>query len=206
MATEGSRRPVRVCLLGGGGFLGSHLAERLLTESWCRVEVIDTSVSKLEHLPQRNLRVTRVSIATPGVIASAVERSDVMVSLTALCNPSLYNTEPLAVIAANYGDLVPLVELCCRQGKRLVHFSTCEVYGYGTPRIPNGQGPHSLVEDETPLTLGPVDRERWTYACAKQLLERTIWAYGQHHGLRFSIVRPFKRDRTTDGLSVRIRW
>ena len=39
--------------------------------------------------------------------------------------------------------------------------------------------------------LGPVHRERWTYACAKQLLERTIWAWGQHGELPFTIVRPF---------------
>ena len=48
-----------------------------------------------------------------------------------------------------------------------------------------------MVEDETALFLGPVARERWTYAAAKQLLERVIWAHGRHGGLPFTIVRPF---------------
>jgi UDP-apiose/xylose synthase len=48
-----------------------------------------------------------------------------------------------------------------------------------------------MSEDETALFLGPVHKERWSYACAKQLLERVIWAHGQHAGLPFTIVRPF---------------
>jgi UDP-apiose/xylose synthase len=36
-----------------------------------------------------------------------------------------------------------------------------------------------------------VQKERWSYAAAKQLLERLIWAHGRHHGLAFTIVRPF---------------
>jgi UDP-apiose/xylose synthase len=46
-------------------------------------------------------------------------------------------------------------------------------------------------EDTTPLVLGPVRAQRWCYASAKQLLERTLYAYGFEHGLRYTIVRPF---------------
>src|SRR6185295_2961621 len=48
-----------------------------------------------------------------------------------------------------------------------------------------------MHEDETALALGPVHKERWSYACAKQLLERVIWAHGRHAGLPFTLVRPF---------------
>jgi UDP-apiose/xylose synthase len=48
-----------------------------------------------------------------------------------------------------------------------------------------------MHEDDTALFLGPVARERWSYACAKQLLERVIWGHGQHRGLDFTIIRPF---------------
>lgn len=48
-----------------------------------------------------------------------------------------------------------------------------------------------MNEDRSPLVLGPVGRERWTYACAKQLLERLIWACGRHRDLPFTIIRPF---------------
>ena len=48
-----------------------------------------------------------------------------------------------------------------------------------------------MIEDETALWLGPVHKERWSYACAKQLLERVIFAQGRHAGLPFTIIRPF---------------
>ena len=48
-----------------------------------------------------------------------------------------------------------------------------------------------MNEETSALWLGPLHRERWTYACAKQLLERVIFASGRHHGLPFTIVRPF---------------
>ncbi|HEV3032934.1 MAG TPA: NAD-dependent epimerase/dehydratase family protein, partial [Polyangia bacterium] len=109
---------------------------------------------------------------------------------TALCNPSLYNTRPLDVIDANYTDLVPLVKLCAARGVRLVHFSTCEVYGRRALDAGGHETP-TMNEETTGMFLGPVDRERWTYACAKQLLERVIWAHGLHGALDFTIVRPF---------------
>jgi UDP-apiose/xylose synthase len=111
-------------------------------------------------------------------------------SLNALCTPALYNTSPLEVIDASFTDLVPVVKACAKAGRHLVHFSTCEVYG----RVSlDGEGRPAVAmnEDSGGLFLGPVSRERWSYACAKQLLERVVWAYGEHGGLAFTIVRPF---------------
>jgi len=39
--------------------------------------------------------------------------------------------------------------------------------------------------------LGPIDKTRWIYSCAKQMMDRVIWAYGAQHGLRFTLFRPF---------------
>jgi UDP-apiose/xylose synthase len=130
------------------------------------------------------------SIDAPGLLDELTSRCDTVVSLTALCNPSLYNTQPLAVIDANYTDLVPLVKSCAARGRRLIHFSTCEVYGRAGlegPGVPVAR----MSEARTGFFLGPVEQERWTYACAKQLLERLIWAHGHHGGLDFTIIRPF---------------
>jgi UDP-apiose/xylose synthase len=179
-------QPRRICLLGGGGFLGAHLVQALIERTPHRLVVIDTSFAKLESLPGGlgdRLRLRRADIRSPGVLVLAVGESDVLLSLTALCNPALYNTQPRAVIEASFSDLVPLVSLCTTQRRWLVHFSTCEVYGKTIP-------PAALSE-ESPMQLGPIDRERWTYACAKQLLERLIWARGAHDGLPFTIIRPF---------------
>jgi UDP-apiose/xylose synthase len=183
-------RPERIAVLGAGGFIGSHLVPALLaSREAVELTAVDLTFRKLDTRDPR-LRLVEAPIDRPGLLDEITSRASVVVSLTALCNPSLYNTRPLDVIDASYTDLVPLVKLCATRGVRLVHFSTCEVYGrraldaHGTPTL-------TMNEESTGMFFGPVDRERWTYACAKQLLERVIWAHGAHGGLDFTIVRPF---------------
>ena len=181
--------PRRIAVLGAGGFIGSHLVPALLDRGAAEVDAVDFDFVKLMTFDSRVRRVA-ADIGEPGLIEEIVDRADVVISLTAICNPSLYNTQPLAVIDASYTDLVPLVRCCAIRGKRLVHFSTCEVYG-SMALGASGRPVSTMNEETTGHFLGPVDRERWTYACAKQLLERVIWAHGRHHGLDFTIVRPF---------------
>lgn len=182
-------RPLRIAVLGAGGFIGSHLVPALATRLKASVEAIDVNFDKLAPGPGRIERI-QASIREPGLLDAVTRRNDVVISLTALCNPALYNTRPLDVIDASYTDLVPLVKLCAERKRWLVHLSTCEVYGRRALTA-DGRPMARMDEDKTALFLGPIHRERWTYAAAKQLLERVIWAYGQHHGLKFTVVRPF---------------
>jgi UDP-apiose/xylose synthase len=178
-----------VAVIGAGGFLGSHLVPALIAQPDLSVEAIDVDFRKLE-LESPRVRRHQARIDEPGLLASIVERADTVLSLNALCTPALYNTNPLEVIDASYTDLVPVVKACAAAGRRLVHFSTCEVYGRVS--LDEAGGPiAAMSEDSSGLFLGPVSRERWSYACAKQLLERVVWAYGAHGGLAFTIVRPF---------------
>ena len=186
--TPAARR-LRIAVLGAGGFIGSHLVPALATRLHASVEAVDVYFDKLAPSPGRIER-TQASILKPGLLDAVTRRNDIVISLTALCNPALYNTRPLDVIDASYTDLVPLVKLCAERKRWLVHLSTCEVYGRRALAA-NGRPMARMDEDRTALFLGPIHRERWTYAAAKQLLERVIWAYGQHHGLKFTVVRPF---------------
>jgi UDP-apiose/xylose synthase len=179
----------RIAVLGAGGFLGSHLVPRLLELEDVEIDAVDRDLRKLECTDTRVLR--RVAhLEEPGVIDDVTGRAHVIVSLTALCTPALYNTDPLGVIDANYTHLVPLVQAAARRGRRLLHFSTCEVYGRASLDL-DGNPTAAMAEETTGLFLGPVHRERWTYSCAKQLLERVIFAHGAHRGLNYTIVRPF---------------
>ena len=73
--------------------------------------------------------------------------------------------------------------LCVKHNKRIIFPSTSEVYG-----MSSGE---ELKEDESPLTTGPVVKMRWIYSCAKQMMDRMIFAYGYEAGLQFTIFRPF---------------
>jgi nucleoside-diphosphate-sugar epimerase len=41
------------------------------------------------------------------------------------------------------------------------------------------------------LVLGPINKPRWIYSCAKQLMDRVIHAYGMQEGLEYTLFRPF---------------
>jgi nucleoside-diphosphate-sugar epimerase len=48
-----------------------------------------------------------------------------------------------------------------------------------------------LDEETSPLTYGPVNKQRWIYAASKQLLDRVIYAYGVRDNLDYTLFRPF---------------
>jgi UDP-apiose/xylose synthase len=181
--------PRRIAVLGAGGFLGSHLVPALVARFNCPIDAVDIDLRKIDTSHPLVFPLAG-RIEQPGLISQITERCDVVLSLTALCNPSLYSTTPVEVIDANYTHLVPLVECCEARGVRLIHFSTAEVYGR-MALDSSGERTREMSEDSSCFLLGPVHRERWSYACAKQLLERLIWAHGHHGRLSFTIVRPF---------------
>ncbi|MEP7050468.1 MAG: NAD-dependent epimerase/dehydratase family protein [Pseudomonadota bacterium] len=179
----------RIAILGAGGFIGSHLVPGLLQRFGCEVDAVDLNFDKLECTDPRVNRI-QASVNDPNLVAELTSRSRVVLSLTALCNPALYSTVPLEVIDANFTHLLPLVGACATRGVRLIHFSTAEVYGRRALDAA-GDPTSEMSEDSSCFLLGPINRERWSYACAKQLLERVIWAHGQRDQLPFTIIRPF---------------
>ena len=184
-----TKKLARIAVLGAGGFVGSHLVPALLQRFGCEIDAVDIDFHKLECRDPRVCRVT-ARIEQPGLVEQLTASADAVISLTALCNPAQYNTIPLAVIDESYNHVLPLVRACAARRVHLIHFSTSEVYGrYALDGT--GQRTSSMSEESTALLLGPVQLERWSYACAKQLLERVIWAYGKHGDLPFTIVRLF---------------
>lgn len=187
-----------ICVLGCGGFIGSHLLERILADTDWNIFGIDIQSSKISHLlDHRRLTFAKLNIYDTRAVQEYVEKSDIVISLVALCNPALYNTIPLEVIDINFVRPYELLRMCTEKGKWLVHFSTSEVYGrtlagFSQCNLAKDHPDNYLLsEDSTPLVLGPVHAQRWSYASAKQLLERVIYAHGFEKGLRYSIIRPF---------------
>jgi UDP-apiose/xylose synthase len=179
----------RIAVLGAGGFIGSHLVPALVERFGCEVDAVDIDLERLAYGDPRVQRIT-ARVEDVETVEQVTRRSRIVISLTALCNPALYSTIPLDVIDANFTHLMPLVKRCAERQNWLIHFSTAEVYGLRAVDAA-GDPSREMSEDSSGLVLGPISRERWSYACAKQLLERVIWAHGQHGNLPFTIIRPF---------------
>jgi UDP-apiose/xylose synthase len=190
-----SDRKDAITVIGCGGFIGSHLLDRLLSRGDCRVIGIDLAGEKIAHHRESDrFSFIRCDIHDREMVERCIAQSATVVLLAALCNPSQYNTRTLDVIDVNCVDTIPVVRTCAEKGVRLVYFSTCEVYGRTVASLTGRDEDRSdylLREDESPFILGPVSAVRWSYACAKQLIERVIEAYSREQGLDYTIVRPF---------------
>ena len=99
------------------------------------------------------------------------------------CNPGNIRREPLRVFELDFEANLPIVRSAVRYRKHLVFPSTSEVYGMSRDA--------EFDPDASDLVLGPINKPRWIYSCAKQLMDRVIWAYGMQEGLNFTLFRPF---------------
>lgn len=194
------KKPRRLVIIGCSGFVGSHLLERLLHgNTEYEIYGFDLASEKIEHLLDHpSLHFERRGIRASEdfrYLEEVVEGADLVINLAAICNPAEYNTNPIAVIRTNFIDCYGLVDLCARTGTWLMHFSTSETYGRTLSSYVDGglyEDPalYELDEMTTPMIMGPIPNQRWTYACAKQLMERYLYAHHKERGLPFTIVRP----------------
>ncbi len=190
---------MRILSLGAGGFIGSHLTHRLLKEGHAVIAVDVDSEKVTDCLEHPNLTFLKQDIRKPDWNLDALVReSDLVIDLIAYANPGLYIQIPLEVFQLNFTENLKIAEACVRHEKRLIQFSTCEVYGRSAASLKNARlaDPEDPIhatfsEDESECILGPVSKHRWIYSCAKQLLERVLHAYGIERGFNYSIIRPF---------------
>jgi UDP-apiose/xylose synthase len=175
------------------------LTERLLGEGHAVVGVDRYQDKVAELLGHPRLEFLIQDIRSPEWdLDGRVADADLVIDLIAYANPGLYVKIPLEVFRLNFTENLKIAEACVRRGKRLIQFSTCEVYGRTASSMKNARlvDPEdpalaTFSEDSSEFILGPVNKHRWIYACAKQLLERVLHAYGLEHGFRYTIVRPF---------------
>lgn len=182
---------MRVLITGGAGFIGSHLADRMLARG-DDVVVIDDfssgSPDNIAHL-RGNARFECVvgSASDPEVVTPLVARSEAIVHLAAAVGVRLILESPVRTIENNlFGTAVVLTAAADAQKagnrKTVLLASTSEVYGKGN------RPPFSEDDD---LTLGPTTNSRWAYACSKAMDEWLGLAHWREHGLPVIIARLF---------------
>ncbi len=190
---------MRILNLGAGGFIGSHLTQLLLDRGH-NVVGVDTHKDKLaEFLDRDSFTFLEQDIRDPQYnLSASVGGADLVIDLIAHANPGIYVRRPLDVFYLNFNENLRITQECVRHKKRLIQFSSCEVYGKTAAAAfpdaiidPEDPALATFSEETTNFTLGPIGKHRWIYACAKQLLERVIHAYGISGQLQYTIIRPF---------------
>jgi nucleoside-diphosphate-sugar epimerase len=175
----------RILILGVNGFIGHHLSKRILATTDWDVYGMDMQADRIgDLLGERRFHFFEGDITiNKEWIEYHVRKCDTVLPLVAIATPAVYVKDPLRVFELDFEANLPIVRACVRHGKRLVFPSTSEVYGMSTDR--------EFDPESSPLVYGPINRQRWIYACAKQLMDRVIWAYGDKSGLDFTLFRPF---------------
>jgi UDP-4-amino-4-deoxy-L-arabinose formyltransferase/UDP-glucuronic acid dehydrogenase (UDP-4-keto-hexauronic acid decarboxylating) len=183
-ATDAKQRR-KVLILGVNGFIGNHLSERLLQSGKFAVYGMDISASAIERLLQHpDFHFVEGDISIHGEwLEYHIKKCDIILPLVAIATPIEYTRNPLRVFELDFEANLHIIKLCVKYDKRVVFPSTSEVYGMC-------EEPY-FDEDNSKLVLGPINKQRWIYSACKQLLDRVIWAYGDQHGLKFTLFRPF---------------
>lgn len=175
----------KILIFGVNGFIGHHLVSRILSTTDWQVYGIDMSDDRLEDL-QENKRFQffegDITINREW-IAYHIKKCDVILPLVAIATPATYVREPLRVFELDFEANLPIVRAAVEYKKRLVFPSTSEVYGMCADEAFDPAG--------SKLVYGPIAKQRWIYACSKQLMDRVIYAYGFERGLDFTLFRPF---------------
>jgi UDP-glucose 4-epimerase len=176
----------RVLITGGAGFIGSHLADALLSRG-DEVTIVDDlstgSFDNIAHLrsnPRFSFAID--TIEHESVLDRLASQSDVIIHLAAVVGVQLVVESPVQTITTNVNGTEAVLEAARRYRAKALIASTSEVYGKGV-QIP--------FREEDDVLLGATSRHRWAYAASKMVDEFLGLAYHHQYGLPVVLVRLF---------------
>jgi UDP-glucose 4-epimerase len=163
---------LRFLITGGAGFIGSHLAERLL-ERGDEVFLFDNlstgSMENIRHLKNNDrMHYFLDSIENRQLLAELVDESDAIFHLAAAVGVRLIVESPVRTIETNVNGTQLVLEAAYKKRKRVFIASTSEVYGKSM-QLP--------FHEDADLVLGATNMGRWAYAASKALDEFLALSY-----------------------------
>ena len=173
-------------ITGGAGFIGSHLAELLLSKGH-RVLAVDNlstgRMANIEHLlDDPKFHFSRADIMSEVVLDRLASESNIIIHFAATVGVEKIISNPSETIENNVKGTEAVLRAAVRYDCRTLIASTSEVYGKGV-KVP-------FSEDDD-LLLGPTSRNRWSYAASKMVDEFLGLAYNHEYKLPVVIVRFF---------------
>lgn len=126
----------RALITGAAGFLGSHIADKLLDAGFDVVGVDDFSTSSSRSAHHRSLTqrprysFVNANVAEPGELERCVGRDfTVIYNMACPASPPAYQRMPMHTLMTSVIGAASCVAIAARSGARLVHASTSEIYG-----------------------------------------------------------------------------
>jgi dTDP-glucose 4,6-dehydratase len=191
------KKKMRIAVLGGAGFLGSHLCDSLIAQGYsviCVDNLITGSKSNIKHLiPNRNFEFTRQNISNALKIDGNV---DYVLHFASPASPLDYHRFPVETLKVGSMGTLRALNLARRKKSRFLLASTSEIYGdpLQSPQTEDYRGNVNPV--------GP----RSVYDEAKRFAEAITMTYHRLYGIDTKIVRIFNtygpRMKKDDGRAI----
>jgi UDP-glucose 4-epimerase len=177
---------MKILITGGAGFVGSHLADKLIGEGHEITVIDDLSTGRyqnIEHLEgDKNFRLIIDTVLNEKLMERLIRETDRVYHMASAVGVKLIMERPVQTIETIFRGTDVVLGFCSRYRKRVLIPSTSEVYGKGIS-VP-------FKEDDDLLT-GSTDKHRWAYACAKTLDEFLALAHWKETRLQVAVVRLF---------------
>jgi UDP-glucose 4-epimerase len=177
---------MKALITGGAGFIGSHLAQRLLKDSNTVAVIDNLSTGSLKNIEafrnQPGFTFTEGDIRDTELMENLAGQCDVIFHLAAAVGVKLIADRPVHTIETNIGGTETVLNVANKFSKKILIASSSEVYGK-SEAVP-------FCEDDD-IVLGSTNLSRWSYACSKAIDEFLGLAFHQQYGLGVIIGRFF---------------
>ncbi|HQU84688.1 MAG TPA: GDP-mannose 4,6-dehydratase [Pyrinomonadaceae bacterium] len=177
---------MKILITGGAGFVGSHLADKLIREGHEITVIDDLSTGRyanVEHLEGHpNFRLIIDTVLNDKLMEELIRETDRVFHMASAVGVRLIMEQPVKTIETIFHGTDVVLKFCSRYRKRVLIPSTSEVYGKGVS-VP--------FKEEDDLLTGATEKHRWAYACAKTLDEFLAIAHWKETRLPVVVVRLF---------------
>jgi UDP-glucose 4-epimerase len=177
---------MRFLITGGGGFVGSHLADELISRGHSVHALDDLSTGSIENIrhlkDEPGFNYTIGSCAHGPLVAELVDEADAVFHLAAAVGVQLIVESPVRTIETNVHCTEVVLSHAAKKKRPVLIASTSEVYGKSTD-LP--------FHESGDLVMGPTYLGRWSYACSKAIDEFLALAYHREKGLPTIVGRLF---------------
>jgi len=177
---------MKILITGGAGFVGSHLADKLIKDGNEITVIDDLSTGRyanVEHLEdQKSFRLIIDTVLNQPLMEELIRETDRVYHMASAVGVRLIMEQPVKTIETIFHGTDVVLKFSSRYRKRVLIPSTSEVYGKGAS-IPFAEGDDLLT--------GATDKHRWAYACAKTLDEFLALAHWKETRLPVVVVRLF---------------
>ena len=166
---------MKACVIGGNGFIGTHLVDGLRQANW-DVVVVDRAEGRYQ-LHRQDVEYVYGELNNRELLNEVLRHVDVVFHLAYTTVPQTSNNDPAFDVRTNVLDFIGLLEVCVKVNLPRIIFQTSGGTVYGIP----GRNPVSEIHPTDPTS---------SYGITKLTIEKYLALFNRLYGLEYTVLRP----------------